>query len=62
MSEIPLAEDLRKFDLLLSDIRMPGQLDGIALAEPALSRQPTLPVLLQTAFYDNKPTQFPKLK
>jgi CheY-like chemotaxis protein len=53
---------LRKFDLLLSDIRMPGQLDGIALAEPALSRQPTPPVLLQTAFNDNKPTQFPKLK
>ncbi len=36
------------FDLLISDIQMPI-LDGLSLAEQALARQPTLPIILMSA-------------
>ena len=38
-----------RFDLLLTDIRMPG-LDGIELARQALEKNPALGVLLVTAY------------
>ena len=41
---ILLAEDPR-FDLLLTDVTMPGQIDGIGLAEHARELQPGLPVV-----------------
>lgn len=36
------------FDLLLTDIHMPGELDGVALAEEARRRHPGLPVVYVT--------------
>jgi CheY-like chemotaxis protein len=48
------AEALARLDatpalrLMVSDVRMPGSLDGIALAQVATTRQPALHVLLLT--------------
>ncbi|HEU4458048.1 MAG TPA: ATP-binding protein [Methylibium sp.] len=39
-----------EIDLVLSDIEMPGTLDGIALAGRLRERTPTLPVLLMTGY------------
>lgn len=36
---------MRRIDLLLTDIRMPGRIDGWALAEIARCRRPNLPVI-----------------
>jgi PAS domain S-box-containing protein len=41
-----------RIDLLLSDIRMPGRLDGHALAAEARALRPGLPVVLMTGFDD----------
>ena len=35
----------RRFDLLLTDVQMPGRLDGIGLAAHARERDPDLPVI-----------------
>ncbi len=40
------------FDLLLSDIVMPGPIDGLGLAEICLERFPEIPVLLTSGFSD----------
>jgi CheY-like chemotaxis protein len=40
-------------DLLLSDIRMPGRLDGHALAAEARALRPGLPAVLMTGFDDS---------
>jgi CheY-like chemotaxis protein len=45
-----LAAQPERFDIVLSDIEMPGELDGIALAVLLRSRQPSLPVLLMTGY------------
>ena len=39
-------------DLLFSDIVMPGQMDGIALAEACNERYPDIPVLLTSGYSD----------
>ena len=36
------------FDLLLTDVHMPGRFDGIAVARQARTRHPDLPVVLAT--------------
>ena len=36
------------FDLLLTDVHMPGQLDGVAVALHARARHPELPVIFAT--------------
>ncbi len=41
-----------EFDLLLSDIVMPGALDGLGLAEVCRKRFPDIPVLLVSGFSD----------
>jgi len=41
--------DNSRFDLVLTDIRMP-RLDGVALATHILSRIPTIPIITMTAF------------
>ena len=41
--------DNSRFDLVLTDIRMP-RLDGVALAMHILSRIPTIPIITMTAF------------
>lgn len=39
-----------KIDLLFTDIRLPGALDGWAIAREARSRRPELPVIYATGF------------
>ncbi len=48
--------DHRRFDLVLSDIIMPGRYDGLALARLLRQRAPDLPVLLVTG-YSNRATE-----
>jgi DNA-binding NtrC family response regulator len=38
------------FDLMLSDMIMPGDMDGLALAEAVSSHRPDLPVVLMTGY------------
>jgi signal transduction histidine kinase/CheY-like chemotaxis protein len=42
--------DQRAVDLVLSDIMMPGDMDGVALAEQIKLRRPKLPVLLTSGY------------
>jgi len=51
-SEIVVAED-GKFDLLLSDIKMPV-MDGIALALSVAASHPELKIMLMTGFADQR--------
>ncbi|MFA6414143.1 MAG: response regulator, partial [Syntrophales bacterium] len=44
-----LAEDLSRFDLLMSDIRMPG-MDGLEFLKRVHEKLPDLPVILMTAY------------
>ncbi|WP_188793965.1 PAS domain-containing protein [Dyella nitratireducens] len=52
------------YELLLSDVIMPGSMDGIALARTATQQQPHLKVLLVTGYAqlnDNEDLEFPVL-
>ena len=42
-----------KFDLLITDIRMPGK-NGIELATQVISRHPDMPVIINTAYQSYK--------
>ena len=44
------AIDRHAFDLVVTDIVMPGNMDGVALARAARARRPDLPVLLVTGY------------
>ena len=44
-------------DLLLSDIVMPGALDGVGLAEEARSRYPALRIILATGYTERMPQE-----
>jgi CheY-like chemotaxis protein len=44
------AIDTHAFDLVVSDIVMPGTMDGVALARAMRERHPLLPVLLVTGY------------
>jgi CheY-like chemotaxis protein len=48
--------------LLFSDIRMPGQLNGVQLARWAVGRRPQLCVLLQTGYAEEGAGEFPVLR
>jgi CheY-like chemotaxis protein len=48
--------------LLFSDIRMPGQLNGVQLARWAVGHQPQLCVLLQTGYAEEGAGEFPVLR
>ena len=47
---LSVLEESAAFDLVFSDIMMPGPMNGIDLAETILKRFPALPVLLATGF------------
>ena len=49
--------DLAPFDIALCDIRLPGQLDGIALATELQRRRPSLPIALVSADIDDATRQ-----
>ena len=46
-------------DLLFTDIRLPGDLDGWAVAEHARALQPGLPVIYVTGYSAEEPRQVP---
>jgi PAS domain S-box-containing protein len=59
------AADKHAFDLVLTDVVMPGTMDGIALARALRERQPTLPVLLVTGYSQaaaNAAPEFPVMR
>ena len=45
-----ILQDAAGFDLLFTDVTMPGSLDGIMVAERARERQPYIPVLVVSAY------------
>lgn len=45
-----LTDSTCRIDLMFSDIRVPGSLNGLALAQEAQHRRPGLPVILTTGF------------
>ncbi|MEX0707240.1 MAG: PAS domain-containing protein [Woeseia sp.] len=45
-----LEEAERDFDLLFTDVIMPGEMDGVALAQQAIQSKPALKVLLTSGF------------
>ena len=45
-----LTDSTCQIDLLFSDIRVPGRLNGLALAQEAQQWRPSLPVILTTGF------------
>ena len=53
------------FDLVVSDIVMPGGMNGIELAEELRHRRPTLPIVLVSGYAASAnaaPSQFPVLR
>jgi len=42
-----------RFDVVFTDVRMPGSLDGVALAEYARRRYPKIPVLVVSGYAEN---------
>jgi len=49
---LKLLEGGTKFDLVFSDIVMPGAIDGVGLAREIRSRYSDLPVILTTGYSD----------
>ena len=45
-----LLDTARRFDVLFTDVQMPGTLDGIDLAIRARYRRPTIPVLVVSGY------------
>ncbi len=45
-----LLDDPDNFDVLFTDVRMPGPLDGIDVALHARHRRPTIPVLIASGY------------
>jgi CheY-like chemotaxis protein len=58
---IALIEGGARPDLLLSDIRMPGRLNGLDLARLVRQRYPSVAILLQTGFAEFDTIDFPVL-
>lgn len=56
---IDVLADARSVDLLFTDIRMPGALDGWQIAERARELRPGLPVIYATGFSDEAPRLVP---
>jgi CheY-like chemotaxis protein len=52
---LSLLESGTKLDLLFTDIRMPGSLDGWGVAERARALRPGLPVIYATGFSSQAP-------
>jgi CheY-like chemotaxis protein len=50
-----------RYGVLLSDIRMPGALNGIALADEVVRISPDTRVLLQSGYYETGSTTYPTL-
>jgi PAS domain S-box-containing protein len=59
---LKLLADGTKFDLVFSDIVMPGTIDGVGLASEIRSRYPDLPVILTTGYSDAAQAAPPDLR
>lgn len=59
---LKLLADGTKFDLVFSDIVMPGTIDGVGLASEIRSRYPNLPVILTTGYSDAAQAAPPDLR
>jgi CheY-like chemotaxis protein len=57
-SALTLLEQGLEADMLLSDIRMPGSIDGLQLARWARQRRPQMAILLQTGFSEGPVEEF----
>ena len=57
-----LVEDGFAPDLLFSDIRMPGEMNGLEFAHWLRGRSPSLPVVLQTGFTEEDTSDFTVLR
>ena len=55
---LALLEQGLEVDMLLSDIRMPGSVDGLQLARWARARRPDMAILLQTGFSEGPVEEF----
>ena len=49
-AESALQTELQAFDLVFSDVQMPGAMDGIGLAQELAKRMPALPVVLASGY------------
>jgi CheY-like chemotaxis protein len=47
---------LRSFDLMITDIRMPGKIDGWALANVVRNQAPTMPIVFMSGYTPNAPS------
>ncbi len=47
-----------RFDIVFSDIIMPGRLDGIGLAQALREQEPSLPIVLATGYTERAPADF----
>lgn len=52
-----LLPKMQKIDLLLTDIRMPGRINGWVLADMARCRRPNLPVIYTSGFASHEPSK-----
>lgn len=49
-ADAALREPIQNYDLLMSDVQMPGSMDGVSLAEHIAKQRPELPILLVSGF------------
>ena len=56
-----VAENADRFDLVFSDVMMPGGTNGIDLAREVRQRRPELPILLTSGFADSIGSQAQEL-
>lgn len=50
---IRMLDDLDYVDIVVTDVRMPGRLDGVDVAQHARTRFPQVPVIVVTGFAAN---------
>ncbi|MEL6216173.1 MAG: response regulator, partial [Pseudomonadota bacterium] len=60
MAELTARPD--RVDFVISDIRMPGQYDGLMLANWVETNFPALPILLMSGFSDSERIERPVLR
>lgn len=54
-----LNERSKEIDLVITDVRMPGEMDGAELAFTARSRWPTIGLIVLSGYFDPKASRLP---
>ena len=57
---LELLEEEQNFDLLFTDVIMPGGMNGLQLAERVRARRPETPILITTGYMDELPSPNPR--